>query len=44
LIAECVIAIESKATVKDLGHIIHAHPTLSEAVYESAAMLRNASK
>jgi dihydrolipoamide dehydrogenase len=39
LIAECVSAIEFHASVKDLGHIIHAHPTLSEAVHESASML-----
>ncbi|MGC9965752.1 MAG: dihydrolipoyl dehydrogenase [Syntrophobacteraceae bacterium] len=39
LIAECVVAVELHASVKDLSHIIHAHPTLSEAVRESAAML-----
>jgi dihydrolipoamide dehydrogenase len=39
LIAECVSAIGLHASVKDLSHIIHAHPTLSEAVHESAAML-----
>ena len=44
LIAECVIAIESRATVKELNHIVFAHPTLSEAVYESAAMLLDSLK
>jgi dihydrolipoamide dehydrogenase len=41
LIAECVCAIGSRAGVKELSDLIHAHPTLSEAVRESAAMLLN---
>lgn len=36
LIAEGVLAIEMGATVEDLAHTIHAHPTLSEAVFEVA--------
>ncbi len=44
LIAECVVAVELHASVQDLSRIIHAHPTLSEAVHESAAMLLSASK
>ncbi len=37
LIAEFGLAIELEATVEDLHHTIHAHPTLSEAVMEAAA-------
>jgi len=36
LIAECVVAIEFKSTSEDLARIVHAHPTLSEAVHEAA--------
>jgi dihydrolipoamide dehydrogenase len=39
LIAECVIAIKSHMNAEELSRIVHAHPTLSEAVHESAAML-----
>jgi dihydrolipoamide dehydrogenase len=39
LIAECVIAIQSHMSAEELSRTIHAHPTLSEAVRESAAML-----
>jgi dihydrolipoamide dehydrogenase len=44
LIAGCVGAIESHASAKDLSRTICAHPTLSEAVHESAAMLAMTSK
>jgi len=36
LIAEGVLAVEMGATLEDLAHTIHAHPTLSEAVFEAA--------
>jgi dihydrolipoamide dehydrogenase len=36
LIAEGVLAIEMGATVEDMRLTIHAHPTLSETVMESA--------
>ena len=36
LIAEGVVAIEMGATIGDLKHCIHPHPTLSETVLESA--------
>ncbi|MGH3749739.1 MAG: dihydrolipoyl dehydrogenase [Micromonosporaceae bacterium] len=36
LIAEGVLAIEMGATLEDLAHTIHAHPTLSEVVFEAA--------
>jgi dihydrolipoamide dehydrogenase len=39
LIAECVVAIQSHMSAKDLGRTVHAHPTLSEAIRESASML-----
>jgi dihydrolipoamide dehydrogenase len=39
LIAECVIAIQSHMSAEELSRTVHAHPTLSEAVHESAAML-----
>ena len=37
LIAEFGLAIDLEATVEDIHHTIHAHPTLSEAVMEAAA-------
>jgi dihydrolipoamide dehydrogenase len=37
LIAEYGLAIELEATVEEIHHTIHAHPTLSEAVMEAAA-------
>lgn len=37
LIAEYGLAMELEATVDDVHHTIHAHPTLSEAVMEAAA-------
>jgi len=36
LIAEAVVALEHEATAESLMHAVHAHPTLSEAVAESA--------
>ena len=36
LIHEAVIAMRMEASVADLAHTIHAHPTLAEAVMESA--------
>lgn len=36
LIAECVVAMEFQASSEDLARIVHAHPTLSEAVHEAA--------
>ena len=36
LIAECVVAMEFKSSSEDMARIIHAHPTLSEAVHEAA--------
>ncbi|MFI5357663.1 MAG: dihydrolipoyl dehydrogenase [Opitutales bacterium] len=37
LIAEYGLAMELEATVEEIHHTIHAHPTLSEAVMEAAA-------
>jgi dihydrolipoamide dehydrogenase len=36
LIAEAAVAVHQKLTAAQLAHIIHAHPTLSEAVAEAA--------
>ena len=36
LIHECALALKLGATVADLAHTIHAHPTLSEVVHETA--------
>ncbi len=36
LIAECVVTMEFKGSSEDLARIVHAHPTLSEAVHEAA--------
>jgi dihydrolipoamide dehydrogenase len=36
LIAEGALAIQVGATARDLAHTIHAHPTLPEAVHETA--------
>ncbi|MHC1728822.1 MAG: dihydrolipoyl dehydrogenase [Syntrophobacteraceae bacterium] len=36
LIGECVLAIRFHLRAEDLGRTIHAHPTLSEAIHESA--------
>lgn len=36
LLGQSVLAMEFEATVEDIAHTIHAHPTLSEAVHEAA--------
>lgn len=36
LIAECVVTMEFAGSSEDLARIVHAHPTLSEAVHEAA--------
>ena len=36
LVAECVVAMEFKGSAEDMARIVHAHPTLSEAVHEAA--------
>lgn len=36
LIAECVVAMEFAGASEDLARIVHAHPTLSEAIHEAA--------
>ncbi|MBE9549259.1 MAG: dihydrolipoyl dehydrogenase [Proteobacteria bacterium] len=36
LIAECVVTMEFHGSSEDLALIVHAHPTLSEAVHEAA--------
>lgn len=36
LLSECVVTMEFKGCAEDLARIIHAHPTLSEAVFEAA--------
>lgn len=41
LIHEAVVAIRLGASVADLAHTIHAHPTLAEAVMESAEAAHN---
>ena len=41
LIAETVVAMEFYASSEDLARIIHAHPTLSEAVHEAALSVDN---
>ncbi|NLV75261.1 MAG: dihydrolipoyl dehydrogenase [Chloroflexi bacterium] len=38
LVAECALAIRLGASVRDVAETIHAHPTLSEAVAEAAAL------
>jgi dihydrolipoamide dehydrogenase len=40
LIAEAVLAMEFCASSEDLAKTIHAHPTLSEALYEGALALK----
>jgi dihydrolipoamide dehydrogenase len=39
LVAECVVAMEFQGSSEDLARIVHAHPTLSEAVHEAAMHL-----
>lgn len=41
LIHEGVIAIEKKMTAQDFKPLVHAHPTLSESVYEAILGLNN---
>jgi len=36
LIGEMVVAMEFSASAEDIQRIIHAHPTLSEAIHEAA--------
>lgn len=36
LIAEAVVAMEFCASAEDIARIVHAHPTLSEALHEAA--------
>ncbi len=36
MIAEAVVAMEYRASAEDLACIVHAHPTVSEAVHEAA--------
>ena len=36
MIAEAVVAMEFGASAEDLARIVHAHPTLSEAIHEAA--------
>jgi dihydrolipoamide dehydrogenase len=43
LIAEAVLAMEFSATAEDLARTIHAHPTISEAIHESALALNGRS-
>ena len=40
LIAECALAIEMAGTVEDLALVVHAHPTVAEAVMEAAKASR----
>jgi dihydrolipoamide dehydrogenase len=44
MIAECVLAVHSHQKAEDLRHAIHAHPTLSEAIHESAELLARTGK
>jgi dihydrolipoamide dehydrogenase len=39
LISEAVLAMEMEATVEEMAHAIHPHPTLSEALGEAAQVL-----
>lgn len=39
LIAECVVTMEFQGSSEDLARIVHAHPTLSEAIHEAALHL-----
>jgi dihydrolipoamide dehydrogenase len=38
LVAEAVVAMSMEGTAWDLGHAIHAHPTFSEGIMESALL------
>lgn len=35
LIAEAAVAIDHKATLKDMAALCHAHPTLAETIHEA---------
>ncbi|SHN60689.1 dihydrolipoyl dehydrogenase [Desulfovibrio litoralis] len=39
LIAELTLALKMRASVKDIAQTIHAHPTLSEGIFEAALSL-----
>lgn len=39
LIAETTLALQLGASVKDIAHTIHAHPTLAEGIFEAAHMI-----
>lgn len=41
LIAEAVVTMEFRGSSEDLASIVHAHPTLSEAVHEAALAVHN---
>ena len=41
LIAECVVAMEFRASSEDIARICHAHPSLSEATKEAALAVGN---
>jgi dihydrolipoamide dehydrogenase len=43
MIAESTLAVEMAATVEDIALTIHAHPTLSETVMETAEMFHGES-
>lgn len=36
MIAECVLALEYRASAEDIARTCHAHPTVSEAIKEAA--------
>lgn len=36
LLAEPAFAMQMEATIKDIAHTVHAHPTLYESIYEAA--------
>ena len=40
LIHEAVVALQAEATVEDLVHAVHIHPTLSEVLHEAAGAAR----
>jgi len=42
LVAECVVAMEFKGSAEDLARIVHAHPTLSEAVQAALSVDKRA--
>ena len=41
LIAESVVALEMECTAEELANIIHAHPTLSEAMLDGERGVRH---